>query len=52
VVLDLNLPGADGLSILRSVREKKASLPVMILTAQHPGGRPGSNASTPAPTTT
>jgi DNA-binding response OmpR family regulator len=34
VVLDLNLPGADGLSILRSVREKKASLPVMILTAR------------------
>jgi DNA-binding response OmpR family regulator len=34
VVLDLNLPGADGLSILRSVRENKASLPVMILTAR------------------
>ena len=34
VVLDLNLPGMDGLSILRSVREKKASLPVMILTAR------------------
>jgi DNA-binding response OmpR family regulator len=35
VVLDLNLPGLDGLSILRSVRQAKASLPVMILTARN-----------------
>jgi two-component system copper resistance phosphate regulon response regulator CusR len=35
VVLDLNLPGVDGLSILRSVRLVKANLPVMILTARH-----------------
>ena len=35
VVLDLNLPGIDGLSILRSVRQAKASLPVMILTARN-----------------
>jgi heavy metal response regulator len=34
VVLDLNLPGADGLSILKSVRQRKTSLPVMILTAR------------------
>lgn len=34
VVLDLSLPGADGVSILKSVRQHKASLPVMILTAR------------------
>lgn len=34
VVLDLNLPGVDGLSILKSVRQQKTSLPVMILTAR------------------
>ena len=35
VVLDLNLPGLDGLSILRSVRQAKANLPMMILTARN-----------------
>ena len=35
VVLDLNLPGVDGLSILKSVRQRKTSLPVMILTARN-----------------
>jgi len=34
MVLDLNLPGVDGLSILRSVRQRKTRLPVMILTAR------------------
>jgi DNA-binding response OmpR family regulator len=34
VVLDLNLPGADGLSVLKSLRQRKANLPVMILTAR------------------
>jgi len=34
VVLDLNLPGVDGLSILKSLRQRKANLPVMILTAR------------------
>ena len=34
VVLDLNLPGVDGLSVLKSVRQRKANLPVMILTAR------------------
>jgi len=34
VVLDLNLPRVDGLSILKSVRQRKTSLPVMILTAR------------------
>jgi two-component system copper resistance phosphate regulon response regulator CusR len=34
VVLDLNLPGVDGLSVLRSLRQRKAHLPVMILTAR------------------
>ena len=34
VVLDLNLPGMDGLSVLKSLRQRKANLPVMILTAR------------------
>jgi two-component system, OmpR family, copper resistance phosphate regulon response regulator CusR len=34
VVLDLNLPGVDGFSILKSIRQRKTSMPVMILTAR------------------
>jgi len=34
VVLDLNLPGVDGFSVLKSLRQRKANLPVMILTAR------------------
>ncbi len=34
VVLDLNLPGMDGLSVLKSLRQRKANLPVIILTAR------------------
>ncbi len=34
VVLDLNLPRLDGVAILRHVRSKKASLPILILTAR------------------
>ena len=34
VVLDLNLPGVDGLSVLRSLRQRKANLPVMVLTGR------------------
>jgi two-component system copper resistance phosphate regulon response regulator CusR len=34
VVLDLNLPRVDGLSVLKSVRQCKANLPVLILTAR------------------
>ncbi len=34
VVLDLNLPGVDGVLVLRSLRQRKASMPVMILTAR------------------
>src|SRR5258708_38156825 len=34
LILDLNLPGVDGLAILKSLRQRKASLPVMILTAR------------------
>jgi len=34
VVLDLNLPGVDGLAVLKSLRQRKANLPVMILTAR------------------
>jgi heavy metal response regulator len=35
MVLDLNLPGLDGLSVLSSVRKAKANLSVMILTARN-----------------
>jgi two-component system, OmpR family, copper resistance phosphate regulon response regulator CusR len=35
VVLDLNLPGLDGISILRSVRTRKSSLPMLVLTARN-----------------
>jgi len=34
VVLDLNLPSIDGLTILKSLRQRNANLPVIILTAQ------------------
>lgn len=34
LLLDLNLPGGDGLEILRAVREVDASVPVIILTAR------------------
>jgi DNA-binding response OmpR family regulator len=35
VVLDLNLPEVDGMSVLKSLRQRKASLPVMVLTARN-----------------
>lgn len=34
VLLDIMLPGRDGLSILRSLREKKNTVPVILLTAR------------------
>lgn len=34
VVLDIMLPGRDGLSILRNLRDRKNSLPVILLTAR------------------
>lgn len=34
VVLDINLPGKDGLSILRAMRERGDRRPVLMLTAQ------------------
>jgi two-component system, OmpR family, response regulator len=34
LVLDIMLPGRDGLSILRNLREKKFSMPVILLTAR------------------
>jgi len=33
-VLDIMLPGKDGLSILRNLRERKVALPVILLTAR------------------
>lgn len=34
LILDLNLPKLDGLGVLRAVRPKKPSLPVLVLTAR------------------
>src|SRR5579871_6470360 len=34
LILDLGLPDGDGLSLLRGIRERKNSLPVLILTAR------------------
>jgi two-component system, OmpR family, response regulator len=34
LILDIMLPGRDGLSILRNVRERKIPLPVLLLTAR------------------
>lgn len=34
LLLDLNLPGGDGLEILRSVRQRSSAVPVIILTAR------------------
>lgn len=33
LILDLGLPGKDGIQVLRNVRERKQQLPVLILTA-------------------
>jgi two-component system, OmpR family, response regulator len=35
VILDIMLPGKDGLSILRNLRDRKISLPVILLTARN-----------------
>ncbi len=34
LILDLNLPKLDGLSVLRAIRPKKPNLPVLVLTAR------------------
>ncbi|MCP4881699.1 MAG: response regulator, partial [Gammaproteobacteria bacterium] len=34
VVLDLNLPGQDGLQVLKNIRQQGIELPVLILTAR------------------
>lgn len=34
LVLDIMLPGRDGLSILRNLRERKIALPILLLTAR------------------
>jgi DNA-binding response OmpR family regulator len=34
IILDIMLPGRDGLSILRNLRERKMSVPVILLTAR------------------
>lgn len=34
MILDLNLPGMDGVSILKSFRQRKTNVPVLVLTAR------------------
>lgn len=34
VILDLTLPGADGITILRGIRRKRRDLPVLVITAK------------------
>ena len=34
IVLDIMLPGRDGLSILKSLRDKQNNVPVVIITAR------------------
>ncbi|MEI6810179.1 MAG: response regulator, partial [bacterium] len=34
IVLDIMLPGRDGLSILKNLREKKKTVPVILVTAR------------------
>lgn len=34
VVLDLNLPGTDGLDLLKEIRSRNTSLPILVLTAR------------------
>ena len=34
IVLDINLPGASGLSLLEGLRKKKSQIPVLLLTAR------------------
>lgn len=34
IILDIMLPGRDGLSVLRKLRERKVTTPVMVLTAR------------------
>jgi len=34
IVLDIMLPGRDGLSVLRSLRERRTSTPVLLLSAR------------------
>src|ERR1700757_3883523 len=35
LILDLNLPRLDGVSVLREVRSRKSSIPILVLTARH-----------------
>src|SRR4029077_19300519 len=35
VVLDLNLPGVDGVSVRRSRRSRKPTLPILVLTGRN-----------------
>ena len=52
VILDLVLPGADGLAVLREVRRARPTLPVIILTARGDEARPRARPARRAPTTT
>jgi CheY-like chemotaxis protein len=40
LMLDLNLPRVDGITILRHLRTRKPSMPILVLTSRKSGGRP------------
>jgi len=39
ILLDLNLPGLDGMGVLRQIRDGRDATPVIILTANHKPGQ-------------
>jgi DNA-binding response OmpR family regulator len=41
VILDLNPPKLDGVSVLRHLRSKKPGVPVLVLTSANARGGPG-----------
>ena len=40
VILDIRLPGMDGLEVLQRIREKTEGIPVIMITAYHDMRRP------------
>ena len=52
IILDVGLPGMDGLEVCRHVRDVRPHVPILMLTARDGELETGRRASTPAPTTT
>ena len=52
IVLDVTMPGMDGLAVTRRLRAKGLRVPILLLTARDARRTSASPGSTPAPTTT